>query len=845
MSSVSFCSHACSISLASLRVLASSAPAAAPAADAADAAAAAAADAVAASYYRRVLVLEADVPAPKLRLDPLQKLHASAWLAASLARDPASAQTVEALRNDVSSLVDAYLAPLVSREASAAAEVAKAVADSDPARLPPGADAWWLSLLRAAGSDVAGRGSGLARKLSAAVLGGSDAAPPFSDANGAAFWLAGQLKAFGAAHKSVVETSARLERLTAAASPEHVYAAGHCSSAVCGGERGAGASGVTCAHCAAQPAMDGAEQRIFSRNVDVSMPGRFVEQAKCDAGVTRPSGAEQALKALLAASTRGAGDASAASKEAWVRHAHAQLASMEATRRLCAFVLRQGGIRGRCRCLTHALADTKASACRLLQRQLLAARDELDMSRSRVRLRSPGEGRLPPRLASIVLEPSDVAPSAASFASDLAGHELALARARAQCRFLAAHAASAAASSPDNGGGGETSADLCPVCHDPLSGARSVFPCGHGMCCGCCAKLLSRSHGQQGAACPSCRARAQRHDIVTVANTAAGAATTTAASAAPAAPDAAASTAAAQAPPPDGACAASSVAAASAALLASLCHPMTGEAAVDLLGSWGTKLDAVVRRAKWLLHGPPAAAAAAAAPGGGGDGGDSDGGGGGVGAQPMDCDGDAAPAPAPAPPAAAPAPAPRPPTSPAVKVLIFSEWADVLAILEKALAANGVATCRPAPGKAGARALARFRASPDPTALILPLSRGANGLNLVEAAHVILVEPSLDGGAEQQAVKRVDRIGQASATCVHRFMADETVEVNVRALAAAGAAAAVARRCAAGGGGGDAGDGDGAGDGGAKAAPLRCGDILALTAPPVAPPVHRHGGDGE
>ena len=63
--------------------------------------------------------------------------------------------------------------------------------------------------------------------------------------------------------------------------------------------------------------------------------------------------------------------------------------------------------------------------------------------------------------------------------------------------------------------------------------------------------------------------------------------------------------------------------------------------------------------------------------------------------------------------------------------------------------------------------------------LLLLLRRGCNGLNLTEAQHVILLEPVLDPGAEAQAMKRVDRIGQTRPTCVHRFMLAGTVEENV------------------------------------------------------------------
>ena len=47
---------------------------------------------------------------------------------------------------------------------------------------------------------------------------------------------------------------------------------------------------------------------------------------------------------------------------------------------------------------------------------------------------------------------------------------------------------------------------------------------------------------------------------------------------------------------------------------------------------------------------------------------------------------------------------------------------------------------------------------------------------------MILLEPVLDHGAEAQATKRVDRIGQTKPTCVHRFLLQGTVEENVQAL---------------------------------------------------------------
>ena len=80
------------------------------------------------------------------------------------------------------------------------------------------------------------------------------------------------------------------------------------------------------------------------------------------------------------------------------------------------------------------------------------------------------------------------------------------------------------------------------------------------------------------------------------------------------------------------------------------------------------------------------------------------------------------------------------------------------------------------------------------TALLLPVSRGANGLNLVEARHVVMIEPLLDAGAEAQAIKRVDRIGQVAPTWVHRFVVARSVEDNIHGLVAHRVEAAAAAR---------------------------------------------------
>ena len=53
--------------------------------------------------------------------------------------------------------------------------------------------------------------------------------------------------------------------------------------------------------------------------------------------------------------------------------------------------------------------------------------------------------------------------------------------------------------------------------------------------------------------------------------------------------------------------------------------------------------------------------------------------------------------------------------------------------------------------------------------LLILIQHGANGLNLLEAQHIVLVEPLLNLVAEAQTTSRVHRIGQENKTLVHRF----------------------------------------------------------------------------
>ncbi|XP_017071026.1 E3 ubiquitin-protein ligase SHPRH [Drosophila eugracilis] len=113
------------------------------------------------------------------------------------------------------------------------------------------------------------------------------------------------------------------------------------------------------------------------------------------------------------------------------------------------------------------------------------------------------------------------------------------------------------------------------------------------------------------------------------------------------------------------------------------------------------------------------------------------------------------------------------------KILIFSQWQAILVQIARALSLNSIHFRNKCSNK-------DFEDFKDPfsnvTCLLMPLSKGSKGLNLIEATHVFLVEPILNPGDERQAIGRIHRFGQNKPTKVHRFIVNGTIEENILSL---------------------------------------------------------------
>jgi len=116
------------------------------------------------------------------------------------------------------------------------------------------------------------------------------------------------------------------------------------------------------------------------------------------------------------------------------------------------------------------------------------------------------------------------------------------------------------------------------------------------------------------------------------------------------------------------------------------------------------------------------------------------------------------------------------------KAIVFSQWPEMLDIVVQSLLMNEIPYVHIkdklkdfAPGGR----MSKFKDSPDLRVLVMPLGLGAEGLDIIVANHIFLLEPLLNAAQEAQAINRCDRIGQTRRVHIHKYVVRGTVEERI------------------------------------------------------------------
>ena len=116
------------------------------------------------------------------------------------------------------------------------------------------------------------------------------------------------------------------------------------------------------------------------------------------------------------------------------------------------------------------------------------------------------------------------------------------------------------------------------------------------------------------------------------------------------------------------------------------------------------------------------------------------------------------------------------------KVLLFSQFTSMLALIEEALQQEGIVYSK-LTGQTRDRdsAIAHFQEG-DAKVFLISLKAGGTGLNLTAADTVIHYDPWWNPAVEQQATDRAYRIGQDKPVFVYKLITEDTVEEKILKL---------------------------------------------------------------
>jgi SNF2 family DNA or RNA helicase len=119
------------------------------------------------------------------------------------------------------------------------------------------------------------------------------------------------------------------------------------------------------------------------------------------------------------------------------------------------------------------------------------------------------------------------------------------------------------------------------------------------------------------------------------------------------------------------------------------------------------------------------------------------------------------------------------------KVLVFSQFTSMLALIREALGSRGIPYLYldGSVSAEGRRAgVQQFQEDDAMRVFLISLKAGGVGLTLTAADYVYLVDPWWNPAAEQQAIDRSHRIGQVNKVFAYKMICKDTVEEKILQL---------------------------------------------------------------
>jgi hypothetical protein len=117
------------------------------------------------------------------------------------------------------------------------------------------------------------------------------------------------------------------------------------------------------------------------------------------------------------------------------------------------------------------------------------------------------------------------------------------------------------------------------------------------------------------------------------------------------------------------------------------------------------------------------------------------------------------------------------------KVLVFSQFVQLLDLLQPAIAARNWPTFYLAGDTENRGELVeKFQSCEGPAIFLISLKAGGFGLNLTAASYVVLFDPWWNPAVENQAIDRTHRIGQTNKVIAYRLLIKDSIEEKIREL---------------------------------------------------------------